>query len=106
MRLWEQRLALKRLRQEGRTEVDEEAIFAAIDAMRGIAEHASAESKKARRQRERRPRLDVVAAQRRPVAPAAEPAPPLETRPAGKRWFTNVGEGTWAVRPLRTCVRT
>ena len=43
--LWEHRLALKRLREEGRAEVDEEAIFTAIDAMRGIAERASVESK-------------------------------------------------------------
>jgi putative transposase len=92
--LWEHRLALKRLRQEGRTEVDEEAIFAAIDAMRGIAESASAKSKKARRQRERQQRLEVVVAERRPVAAAAEPAPLIEPLPADQRLFKNVEEWT------------
>jgi hypothetical protein len=46
--LWEHRLALKRLREEGRAQVDEDAIFTAIDAMRGIAERASTATKTAR----------------------------------------------------------
>ncbi len=92
--LWEHRLALKRLREEGRAEIDEEAIFAAIDAMRGIAERASAESKTARRQRERRLRLDGVVAERRPVASAVEPAAPIEPLPADQRLFKNVEEWT------------
>ena len=91
--MWEHRLALKRLREEGRTEVDEQAIFAAIEAMRGIAERASAESKVARRQRERRRRLDSLA-ERRPVAAAAEPAPLIEPLPADQRLFKNVEEWT------------
>jgi putative transposase len=92
--LWEHRLAMKRLREEGRAEIDEEAIFAAIDAMRGIAERASAESKTARRQRERRLRLDGVVAERRSVASAVEPAPPIEPLPADQRLFKNVEEWT------------
>ena len=55
--LWEHRLALKRLREEGRTDVDESAIFRAIETMRAIADEAIASSKAARRQRERRLRL-------------------------------------------------
>jgi putative transposase len=55
--LWEHRLALKRLREEGRTTVDESAIFRTIAAMRAIADEAVASSKTARRQRERRLRL-------------------------------------------------
>ncbi|WP_170644021.1 Mu transposase C-terminal domain-containing protein, partial [Acinetobacter baumannii] len=43
--LWEHRLALTRLRDEGRAEINEDAIFTAIDAMRGIAQRASAETK-------------------------------------------------------------
>jgi putative transposase len=53
--LWEHRAALKRLREEGRAQVDEEAIFRAVETMRTIADSASAATKSARRQRERRP---------------------------------------------------
>lgn len=56
--LWEQRLALKCLREEGRSHVDEHAIFRAVEAMRRIADEAVITSKAARRQRERRQRLD------------------------------------------------
>lgn len=52
--LWEHRLALKRLREDGRSLVDEEAIFRTIEAMRAIADGAVRSSKAARRQRERR----------------------------------------------------
>ena len=38
--LWEHRLALKRLREEGRSHVDEAAIFRTIEAMRAIADDA------------------------------------------------------------------
>lgn len=55
--LWEHRLALKRLREEGRRTVDENAIFRAIDTMRSIADEATNSSKIARRQRERRLRV-------------------------------------------------
>jgi len=87
--LWEHRLALRRLREEGKAAIDEEAIFAAIDAMRGIVDQASAASKLARRQRERRPRQGAAFA-----APAAhvQPAAALEPLPADQRLFTNVEE--------------
>ena len=55
--LWEHRLALKRLREEGRALVDETAIFRTIEAMRRIADDAVLASKTARRQRERRLRV-------------------------------------------------
>lgn len=55
--LWEHRLALKRLREEGAAHVDEPAIFRAIEAMREIADQAVQHSKTARRQRERRLRV-------------------------------------------------
>jgi putative transposase len=55
--LWEHRLAIKRLREEGRTHVDEPAIFHAIETMRTIADEAVMVSKAARRQRERRLRV-------------------------------------------------
>jgi putative transposase len=55
--LWEHRLALKRLRDEGRIHVDEAAIFQTIEAMRAIADEAVRASKTARRQRARRLRV-------------------------------------------------
>lgn len=55
--LWEHRLALRRLREEGRAGVDECAIFRTVATMRAIADEAVATSKTARRQRERRLRL-------------------------------------------------
>ncbi len=55
--LWEHRLALKRLRDDGRALVDEAAIFRTIEAMRAIADDAVRATKTARRQRERRLRV-------------------------------------------------
>lgn len=55
--LWEHDLALKRLRQEGRAQVDEAATFRAIEQMRAITAEAVRASKVARRQQERRLRL-------------------------------------------------
>ena len=91
--LWEHRLALKRLRDEDRTEVDEDAIFGAIERMRGIAAQAISETKTMRRQRERR----LQAAKAVTLKPAAEkPATPdpsaFEPLPENERLFTNVEE--------------
>ena len=55
--LWEQRLALKRLREEGRSHVDESAIFRTIETLRKIADEAVRATKTIRRQQERRLRL-------------------------------------------------
>jgi putative transposase len=55
--LWEQRLALKRLQEEGRSHVDERAIFRTIETMRKIADEAVFATKTVRRQQERRLRL-------------------------------------------------
>jgi len=55
--LWEQRLALKRLREEGRSHVDENAIFRTIETLRKIADEAVRTTKTIRRQQERRLRL-------------------------------------------------
>ncbi|KND57440.1 TniA putative transposase [Candidatus Burkholderia verschuerenii] len=91
--LWEHRLALKRLREDGRAQVDEDAIFAAIDRMRGIVDRAIVETKTLRRQRERR----LQAARVAPVEPAvAKPDKPhptaFEPLPENERLFTNVEE--------------
>jgi putative transposase len=55
--LWEHRLALKRLREEGALHIDEAAIFRTIDKMRSIVDEATSATKVARRHRERRLRL-------------------------------------------------
>jgi putative transposase len=93
--LWEHRLALKRLREAGRAAINEEAIFAAIEAMRGIAQHAVVETKTMRRQRERRLRLGCKVDQVKTAPQAAdvksEPAA-FEPLPSHERLFTNVEE--------------
>jgi putative transposase len=91
--LWEHRLALKRLREQGRDQVDEDAIFAAIDRMRGIAEQAITETKTLRRQRERRLHAAKAVALK-PAAPTpTKPNPSaFEPLPENERLFTNVEE--------------
>jgi putative transposase len=82
--LWEHRLALKRLREDGRLLVDEAAIFRTIEAMRSITDAAVIASKAARRQRERRlhapVRLNdapstILVERAEPPASGAVPAP-------------------------------
>lgn len=76
--LWEHRLALKRLREEGRAQVDEAAIFRTIEIMRGIADEAVRASKTARRQRERRLRVIQGGAN---TTATDDAQPPTEAKP-------------------------
>lgn len=95
--LWEQRLALKRLREEGRLTVDENAIFRAIDAMRSITEEAVNSSKIARRQRERR--LRVIQGGRvdpTPAAPAASKGPPTPRQNSTQPWERMLPVEEWS----------
>ena len=64
---WEQAAAVARLRELGRADVDEAALFAMVEQMRQITDAAAVSTRKARRDRERR---------------AATPALPEPTRPA------------------------
>jgi putative transposase len=95
--LWEQRLALKRLREEGRLTVDENAIFRAIDAMRSITDEAVNASKIARRQRERRlrviqgGRVDPV-----PTAPTSSKAPPPPRENSTQPWERMLPVEEWS----------
>jgi putative transposase len=74
--LWEHRLARARLRQRRRGEVDESALFAAIEEMRAIEVEARTSTRTTRRQRARRLGLRVI---EEPVPVAAgEPAPRLD----------------------------
>jgi len=72
--LWEHQQAVARLRQQGRDQVDEQALFSMIDQMRTISEDAQKATRKRRRDRERR---GHVAALPRSSAPA----PPREAPP-------------------------
>lgn len=53
--LWEQRAATSRLRELGRAEVDEAALFTMVEQMREITDAATQTTRKARRARARRP---------------------------------------------------
>ena len=89
--LWEHRLALKRLREDGKAQVDEEAIFRTIETMRGIADQASAATKTARRQRARQTRNEATSAM--PASGVGSVAK-LKPLPADRRVFANVEEWT------------
>ena len=82
--LWEQRQALAKLRQQGREQVDESALFRMIGQMREIVTTAQKATRKARRDADRRqhlkalvppdkltpPETDVAAAQADNLPPA------------------------------------
>jgi putative transposase len=68
--LWEHRHALKRLREDGQSRVDEADIFRTIEKMRTIADEAVHASRSARRNRARR--LSVPKVQSQPQADLPE----------------------------------
>jgi putative transposase len=68
--LWEHRQAVARLRERGREQVDEQALFSMIDQMRAIAGEAQRATRKSRRDRERRRHLAAPARRSVPAAPA------------------------------------
>ena len=73
---WEQEAAAARLREAGRADVDETALFAMIGQMRQVTDAASATTRRGRRDRERR------AASRPAERPAALPPEPDGSSPA------------------------
>jgi putative transposase len=68
--VWEQQAAVARLREQGRAEVDESALFAMVAQMREITDAAAMTTRKARRDRERRT-----------ATPARTTPPPLPLPP-------------------------
>lgn len=72
--LWEQRQALARLRQLGREQVDEAALFRMIRQMRDIVDTAQHTTRKTRRDTERRRHLKTR-------SPPGTPAPPVADIP-------------------------
>lgn len=69
--VWEQQAAVARLREQGRAEVDEQAVFTMVERMRQITEDAAASTRTARRDRERRAATPIRPA----VAPPRSPPP-------------------------------
>ena len=76
--LWEHRLARRRLRVRHRGEIDEAALFAAVEEMRAAERDAARLTRSARRDRTRRARAPDVPA----APPSAEAAPPLVSEEA------------------------
>ncbi|TMR90658.1 Mu transposase C-terminal domain-containing protein [Nonomuraea basaltis] len=68
--VWEQRAAIARLREQGRAQVDENALFAMVVQMRQITNDAAAKTRRARREVERRS-----------ATPAPQAAGPLSPPP-------------------------
>jgi putative transposase len=91
--LWEHRLAVKRVREEGHRLVNEDTIFEAIEHLHHITENAVLKTKSVRRQRERRKQWAKVE-RAHPDAPSTEA--PRETQhkplPPHERLFTDVEE--------------
>ncbi len=71
--LWEHREALARLRQHGRDQVDEHALFSMVDQMRTISRDAQKATRRSRRNRQRRTHLPEYGAPTSRVVPP-EPA--------------------------------
>lgn len=70
--LWEQRQALAKLRQQGREQVDESALFRMISQMREIVTTAQKATRKARRDADRRQHLKASARPDKPIAPETD----------------------------------
>ncbi|MGW5187827.1 Mu transposase C-terminal domain-containing protein [Kribbella sp. NPDC004138] len=80
--IWEQQAAIARLREQGRADVDEQALFATVEQMREITDTAAATTRSARRDRERLTAVPVGAEP--PVAALMPPATanvPSKARP-------------------------
>jgi putative transposase len=71
--LWELRAAVRHLQQKGKSEIDEDALFRAIDEMRRIEDEARTLTRKQRMERERRSRHREVKPHIAPKQPVPEP---------------------------------
>nr|AAA98333.1 transposase [Xanthomonas sp. W17] len=74
--LWEQRQALAKLRQLGREQVDESALFRMIGQMREIVTTAQKATRKARRDADRRQHLKTSEPPAKPIPPNVDMADP------------------------------
>lgn len=80
--LWEHRLALRRVRARHRDEVDEAALFAAVEEMRATEREATRLTRLARRDRARRAAAPSRPAAPPPAVPRADPAGGVAGQPA------------------------
>lgn len=88
--LWEHRLALTRIREDGRAHVDEPAIFRTVDRMRAIVDEALTASKAVRRHRERRLRV-IQGGPPHPEAPVALGVEPtIEVGPPARQPYEDM----------------
>ena len=79
--LWEHKTIVRKLQEEGRREVDADAIFGQLEKMRTVVTEAAAKTKKARRQAERMRQTSGSTSRRSPSVPktpsdSQEPLPP------------------------------
>ncbi len=77
--VWEQRAAIARLREQGRDQVDEAAMFAMVEQMRTITEEAATTTRTARRNLERRSPNQVSTGRSAPAAALAVPPSAAES---------------------------
>jgi hypothetical protein len=81
--LWEQRQALASLRQLGREQVDEAALFRMIRQMRDIVDTVQHTTRKARRDQERRQHLRTQSPSGKLAPPATDVPDAPNRRPTG-----------------------
>ncbi|MGW4719475.1 Mu transposase C-terminal domain-containing protein [Nocardia sp. NPDC004260] len=80
--VWEHSAAVTRLREQGRAEIDENALFSMVEQMRAITDTAATTSRKARRNTQRH-----TAVRARTRTPAPPPPPPVDDAPVLARPF-------------------
>ena len=90
--LWEQRQARAKLRQLGREQVDESALFRMIGQMREIVTSAQKATRKARRDADRRQHLERSAPPGKPVPPDVDTADPAAENPSPAQPFDQIEE--------------
>ena len=90
--LWEQRQALAKLRQQGREQVDELALFRMIGQMREIVTTAQKATRKARRDADRRQHLKASAPSVKPAPPDADMADPQADNLSPAKPFDQIEE--------------
>ncbi len=84
--VWEHRAAVQRLREQGRAQVDEEALFRMVEQMRTLTDTAASTTRKTRRDAERRSRTGGAPAAKPPAA-----APPDDIPVDGASTGADVG---------------
>ncbi len=90
--LWEQRQALAKLRQQGREQVDESALFRMIGQMREIVTTAQKATRKARGDTDRRQHLKTSVPPNKPTLPATDVADPQADNPSPAKPFDQIEE--------------